>query len=115
MTDDELLTVDDVASYLKIPKSTAYRYMHRAGGGTIGGKHLRIRKSMLDAWIDKQLPGPRPPRARAERVVYEFAESRLPKAIQDGILRRHRMKPAEREAFDEQWKAWQAQRAQQEH
>ena len=55
----EILTIDDVASYLKIPKKTVYK-MTRSGElrAFKAGKHWRVPQSELDAWILKQLPKP---------------------------------------------------------
>jgi excisionase family DNA binding protein len=55
----EILTIDDVATYLKIPKKTVYK-MTRSGElrAFKAGKHWRVPQSELDAWILKQLPKP---------------------------------------------------------
>lgn len=49
-----VLTVDELAEYLKIPKSTLYKL---AQEGTIPGKkvgrHWRFRKEAIDRWLDK--------------------------------------------------------------
>ena len=53
----EILTIDDVATYLKIPKKTVYQ-MTRSGElpAFKAGKHWRVPQSQLDAWITRQLP-----------------------------------------------------------
>jgi len=55
----EILTIDDVATYLKIPKKTVYK-MTRSGElrAFKAGKHWRVPQAELDAWISKQLGNP---------------------------------------------------------
>ena len=53
--DTEIMTIKEVAEYLKITEKTAYRL---AGGGRIPGFKVggawRSRQSEVDAWIDRQ-------------------------------------------------------------
>ena len=53
----KILTIDEVAEYLKIPKKTVYQ-MTRSGElpAFKAGKHWRVPQSELDAWITRQLP-----------------------------------------------------------
>jgi len=55
MTDDEILTVKELAAYLKIAEKTAYRF---ASGGRLPGFKVggawRFRQSEIDAWIKEQ-------------------------------------------------------------
>lgn len=55
MTNDEILTVKDLAAYLKIAEKTAYRF---ASDGLIPGFKVggawRFRKSEIDQWIKEQ-------------------------------------------------------------
>ena len=53
----EILTLDEVATYLKIPRKTVYK-MTRSGTlrAFKAGKHWRVPRSELDAWIFRQLP-----------------------------------------------------------
>ena len=55
MSEDEILTIKELASYIKIAEKTAYRYVSDGliPGFKIGGA-LRFRKSEIDEWIDKQ-------------------------------------------------------------
>ena len=50
--DDELLTVDELHTYLKVPKTTVY---HLAQTGQIPaakvGRHWRFRKRDIDSWL----------------------------------------------------------------
>lgn len=50
---DSVLTIDDLADYLKIPKSTLYK-LARAGKvpGQKVGRHWRFRKEAIDRWLD---------------------------------------------------------------
>ena len=51
----EVMTVDELAAYLKIPKSTLYKLVRE---GQIPsqkvGRHLRFRKETIDRWLDQQ-------------------------------------------------------------
>ena len=56
---DQLLTLDDVAAALQVPKGTVYKWC-AAGGRRFPrclrlGKHIRVRQSDLDTWIEEQL------------------------------------------------------------
>lgn len=55
MPDDEILTIKELASYLKIAEKTAYRYVSEGmiPGFKVGGS-WRFRKSEIDQWIDEQ-------------------------------------------------------------
>jgi len=50
----EVMTVDELAAYLKIPKSTLYKLVRE---GEIPsqkvGRHLRFRKETIDKWLDQ--------------------------------------------------------------
>jgi excisionase family DNA binding protein len=51
----EILTIDDLAVYLKIPKSTLYKLV-REGAVPCQklGKHWRFHKDAIDAWLKQQ-------------------------------------------------------------
>ncbi len=53
----DVLTIDELAVYLKIPKSTLYKLVRE---GSVPcqkvGKHWRFHKDAIDAWL-KQQPG----------------------------------------------------------
>jgi excisionase family DNA binding protein len=55
MPDQEMMTINEVAEYLKIAKKTAYRF---AIEGKIPGFRVgaawRFRKSEIDRWISEQ-------------------------------------------------------------
>jgi excisionase family DNA binding protein len=53
----ELLTVDDVAADLKVPKSTLYQWSYLGEGPPVVrvGRHLRYPSDRLDAWIESGL------------------------------------------------------------
>jgi len=50
----EVMTVDELAAYLKIPKSTLYKLVRE---GQIPsqkvGRHWRFRKETIDRWLDQ--------------------------------------------------------------
>ena len=52
---DSIMTIEEVAGYLKIPKSTVYIL---AQEGKIPaqkvGRHWRFRKETIDMWLDSQ-------------------------------------------------------------
>ncbi len=54
---DELLSPQDLASYLDVPLSTLYDWRWRGEGpkGFRAGKHIRYRRSDIEEWIQKQL------------------------------------------------------------
>jgi len=54
---DELLSPQDLASYLDVPVSTLYDWRWRGEGpkGFRAGKHIRYRLSDIEEWIQKQI------------------------------------------------------------
>jgi len=50
----ELLTADEVAGVLKVPKSTLYQWSYQGEGPPVVrvGRHLRYPSDLLDGWID---------------------------------------------------------------
>ncbi|MGD0886614.1 MAG: helix-turn-helix domain-containing protein [Thermodesulfovibrionales bacterium] len=50
----DVLTVEELSSYLKIPKSTLYKLLRE---GIIPskkiGRHWRFRKTVIDHWLDE--------------------------------------------------------------
>ncbi len=58
MVDDEILTVKELAAYLKIAEKTAYRFV---SGGILPGFKVggawRFRKSEIDQWTKEQSTG----------------------------------------------------------
>ncbi len=54
MPDREILDIDEVSSFLRIPKGTVYKMCER---GKIphfkAGRRLRFRKATVDKWIEK--------------------------------------------------------------
>ncbi|NKL02981.1 helix-turn-helix domain-containing protein [Rhizobium leguminosarum bv. viciae] len=55
MSDDEILTIKELASYLKIAEKTAYRFVSegRIPGFKVGGS-WRFRRSEIKRWIAEQ-------------------------------------------------------------
>mgnify|MGYP001571415582 FL=1 len=53
---EPLLTLDDLAEYLQIPKRTIHAWRYRQEGPTAikVGKHLRYRQSDVVDWLDEQ-------------------------------------------------------------
>jgi excisionase family DNA binding protein len=57
---DEVLNIEQLSAYLRVPKSTLYRL---AAGGKIPshkvGRHWRFRRESVDLWLDHpQEPAP---------------------------------------------------------
>ena len=54
----EILTVEDLSVYLKIPKSTIYKLVRE---GKIPsqkiGRHWRFRKEVIDRWLEHDYKG----------------------------------------------------------
>ena len=49
-----VLTVDELAEYLKIPKSTLYKIAKEGKiPGQKVGRHWRFRKEAIDRWLDE--------------------------------------------------------------
>jgi excisionase family DNA binding protein len=50
---DPLLTTEDLAAYVKVPVATTYQWNYRKSGPAAirVGRHLRYRKSDVDAWL----------------------------------------------------------------
>jgi excisionase family DNA binding protein len=55
----DVLTIDELAIYLKIPKSTLYKLVRE---GSVPcqkvGKHWRFHKDAIDAWLKQHNPPP---------------------------------------------------------
>jgi excisionase family DNA binding protein len=53
---DPLMTTEGVAGYLQLPVPTIYSWRARGEGPRAirVGKHLRWRKSDIDAWLERQ-------------------------------------------------------------
>lgn len=51
---DPLLTLPEVAQIVGVPLGTIYQWRSRGGGprGIKVGRHVRVRRSDLDAWLD---------------------------------------------------------------
>lgn len=55
MADDEILTVRELADYLKIAEKTAYRFINEGKiPGFKVGSAWRFKKDAIDAWIASQ-------------------------------------------------------------
>ena len=49
-----ILTVDELAEYLKIPKSTLYKLAQEGKiPGQKVGRHWRFRRESIDRWLDE--------------------------------------------------------------
>jgi len=53
--DNSVLTIDELAAYLKVAKSTLYKLCQegRVPGQKVG-RHWRFRKETIDRWLDEQ-------------------------------------------------------------
>ena len=51
----ELFTIDELSKYLRIPKSTIYKYsMSKTMPCFKVGRQLRFKKDSINKWIEKQ-------------------------------------------------------------
>ena len=56
MFDDEMLTIEDVAGYLKLKPQTIYKWAQTGRiPGAKFGKEWRFRRSAIEGWIDDQI------------------------------------------------------------
>ena len=55
--DDEMLTIEELAAYLKLKPQTIYKWAQtgKVPGGKFG-KEWRFRRSTIERWIDSQIP-----------------------------------------------------------
>jgi excisionase family DNA binding protein len=56
---ERLLTVDDVADYLGVPKATVYKWRYEGQGpaGYRVGRFVRYRAEDVDSWLESQRDG----------------------------------------------------------
>ena len=51
----DILTIDELSEYLKIPKSTVYKLCQEGKiPGQKVGRHWRFRRETIDNWLDSQ-------------------------------------------------------------
>ena len=52
---DRLLTLPEVAEYIGVPLQTIYQWRSRGEGprGIRCGKHVRVRRDYLEAWLER--------------------------------------------------------------
>ena len=56
--DHEILTIEDVARYLRLKPQTIYRWAQDKRIPAVKlGKEWRFRRSVLDRWLDEQMLG----------------------------------------------------------
>jgi excisionase family DNA binding protein len=59
--ENEILTIDEVAEYLRLTPQTIYKWaQERRIPATKLGKEWRFRKSLIDRWLDEQMLGQGP-------------------------------------------------------
>jgi excisionase family DNA binding protein len=57
MLEDEMLTIEDLAAYLKLKPQTIYRWAQTGRiPGAKFGKEWRFRRSAIERWIEDSLP-----------------------------------------------------------
>lgn len=55
MVEDKILTIEEVSSYLKIPKQTLYFWAREGFIPAMKvGKHWRFKKTSIDTWIEEK-------------------------------------------------------------
>jgi excisionase family DNA binding protein len=56
--DNEILTIEEVASYLRLTPQTIYRWAQEKRIPAVKlGKEWRFRRSIIDDWLDEQILG----------------------------------------------------------
>lgn len=61
--EDQVLTIDELATYLKVSKSTLYKLVQEGKvPGQKVGRHWRFRRETIDRWLDRTSDGPSKPR-----------------------------------------------------
>lgn len=61
MGNDEILTISELAQYLKVKPLTVYRWVKAGKIPTIHlDRNLRFRKSSVDKWLNKKEETPKP-------------------------------------------------------
>jgi len=69
--ENDILTLEEVAAYLRLTPQTIYKWaQERRIPGVKLGKEWRFRRSILDRWLDEQILGGEPgfARLREERA-----------------------------------------------
>lgn len=62
-TDDCVLTIEELAAYLKVSKSTLYKLVQEGSvPGQKVGRHWRFRRETIDRWLDSNDAGSAKPR-----------------------------------------------------
>lgn len=57
-TTDDVMTIDELAAYLKLSKSTLYKLAQEGKvPGQKVGRHWRFRKKSIDQWLDRRDKG----------------------------------------------------------
>lgn len=61
MSKQEWLTIEELANELDVPVRTVYAWRVKGTGprGATFGRHVRFRRSDVDAWIEQQFDQPR--------------------------------------------------------
>jgi len=83
INDGEVLTITELAAYLKIPKSTLYKLVRegRIPSQKIG-RHWRFRKGAIDLWLDEtQVNKPAPNIARQDPRPWEVNPEKISAAV----------------------------------
>ncbi len=61
--EDQVLTIDELAAYLKVSKSTLYKLVQEGKvPGQKVGRHWRFRRETIDRWLDSNSEGSTKPR-----------------------------------------------------
>jgi len=57
---EQLLTIEQLADVLQIPKQTLYRWRSEGSGprGMRVGRHVRYRRTDVEAWLDERVAVP---------------------------------------------------------
>jgi excisionase family DNA binding protein len=64
IADERLMTIADLSTMLGVPVDTLYGWRHRGEGprGYRIGRHVRFRRSSVEAWLEEQADRRQSPR-----------------------------------------------------
>jgi excisionase family DNA binding protein len=89
-----LLTVDDVAAELQVPRRTAYLYM-QAMMRVVTGRHVRVSREALDAWIAARTQEPASERMQTASIEQRPGPRRVGPRLPDIYVTQPRRRRAQ--------------------
>ena len=86
IADERLMTITDLSTMLGVPVDTLYGWRHRGQGprGYRVGRHVRYRRSSVEAWLEEQADRRQPAR---DRRMAHIERRRIQRRDSSGRLR----------------------------